>query len=146
MNNELYHNLLIAYFLKFSFPVAVKCAGVQSCVVFMPRIDLWAVETHFEVAESFDDCSTNNQLSETEESCLTSRKVVEKKSEFNSKKRKSIDMAKGQVILRASHAWMSFIQQVDSIGASTSLMILVWIFVMPAINNCPQAILHVFKA
>ncbi|KAI9078461.1 hypothetical protein K1719_039557 [Acacia pycnantha] len=36
----------------------VKCAGVQSCVVFMPRIHLWAVETHFQVAENSNHCST----------------------------------------------------------------------------------------
>ncbi|KAK4285915.1 hypothetical protein QN277_002541 [Acacia crassicarpa] len=104
--------------------ILMKCAGVQSCVVFMPRIDLWAVETHFQVAENSDHFSTNDQVSEMEESCLTLSEVVENKSEFNSKKRKSVDMAKGQVIGRASHAWMSFIEQVESIGVSTSLMIL----------------------
>ncbi|XP_054815169.1 uncharacterized protein LOC129315481 [Prosopis cineraria] len=104
--------------------ILMKCASVQSCVVFMPRIDLWAVETHFQGAGSSDYCSTHDQVSEMEESCLTPSQVVEKKNEFDSKKRKSIDMVKGQVILRASHAWMSFIEQVESIGVSTSLIIL----------------------
>ncbi|XP_028792974.1 uncharacterized protein LOC114748693 [Neltuma alba] len=104
--------------------ILMKCAGVQSCVVFMPRIDLWAVETHFQVAENSVYCSMNDQVSEMEEACLTRSQVVEKKNEFDSKRRKPVDMAQGQVILKASQAWMSFIEQVESMGASTSLMIL----------------------
>lgn len=116
--------------------MAVKCASLQSCVVFMPRIDLWAVETYFQVAETSDHCSTNNQIPEMEESCSTQSQVVEKKNDLNPKKEKSTEMAEGQASIRASHAWMSFVEQVESIGVSTSLMILVWILKLPVINNC----------
>ncbi|XP_061361248.1 uncharacterized protein LOC133305130 [Gastrolobium bilobum] len=78
--------------------ILMKCASVQLCVVFMPRIDLWAVETHFQMSETTDSCSTLHASSEMEKSCQASRRV--------------------------SHAWMSFIEQVESIGVSSSLMIL----------------------
>lgn len=120
--------------------MAVKCASVQSCVVFMPRIDLWAVETHFQVAEISDHCSTNHQIPEMEKSSVIQSLVFEKKNEFNPKKNKSTKMAKGQASTRASHAWMSFIEQVESIGVSTSLMILVWVLILLAIINCPLTI------
>ncbi|KAF7822679.1 Tat-binding like 7 [Senna tora] len=101
----------------------LKCASLQSCVIFMPRIDLWAVETHFKVAINSDHC-TNNQIPEIEVSCFT-QSQVEKNNEINPKKKNSREMAKGgQASIRASHAWMSFVEQVESIGVSTSLMIL----------------------
>ncbi|MED6114747.1 hypothetical protein PIB30_083498 [Stylosanthes scabra] len=47
----------------------------------------------------------------------------EKESEFNTEPN-SAEITEGQANKKASHAWMSFIEQVESIGVSTSLMIL----------------------
>jgi len=57
-------------------------------------------------------------------SCYTPNQVVENESEISTEK-KSTTMANGQAITKASFAWMSFIEQVESIGVSTSLTILV---------------------
>ncbi|XP_057728382.1 uncharacterized protein LOC130944204 isoform X2 [Arachis stenosperma] len=77
--------------------ILLKCASLQSCILFMPRIDLWAVNKHVQ--------------------------IYEKESEFNTEK-SSAEITEGEANKKASHAWMSFIEQVESIGVSTSLMIL----------------------
>ncbi|RDX60247.1 hypothetical protein CR513_61625, partial [Mucuna pruriens] len=97
--------------------VAVKCASRQSCIVFLPRIDLWAVDKHFQIAERTDSCLTMSK------SCFTPNHVAEKENEISTGKN-STEMTKGQANTKASYAWMSFIEQVESIGVSTSLMIL----------------------
>ena len=102
----------------------MKCASVQSCILFMPRIDLWAVEKHFQISKKTDSFSINHVLPEMDKSCFKPSQVLEKESEFNSEKN-SAGMSKGQANKKASHVWMSFIEQVESIGVSTSLMILV---------------------
>ncbi|CAL0310167.1 unnamed protein product [Lupinus luteus] len=102
--------------------ILMKCASLQSCIVFMPRIDLWAVEKHFQIDEKTDSCSTTRLLPGNEKSCFTSSQD-EKEIKLNTKKN-SEKVTNGQANIKASHAWMSFIQQVESIGVSTSLMIL----------------------
>lgn len=107
-----------------SFCVAVKCASMKSCIVFMPRIDLWGVEKHFQIAEKTDSCSVNHLSPEMDQSCITPSQGFEKENENNTGKN-STEMTEGQANKKASYAWMSFIEQVESIGVSTSLMILV---------------------
>ncbi|CAJ1957215.1 unnamed protein product [Sphenostylis stenocarpa] len=97
--------------------ILMKCASRQSCLVFLPRIDLWALEKHFQIAERSDSCFT------MEKSCFTPNQVVEKESEISTEKN-STEMTNGQANTKASFAWMSFIEQVESISVSTSLMIL----------------------
>ncbi|TKY49137.1 Tat-binding-like 7 [Spatholobus suberectus] len=97
--------------------ILMKCASRQSCIVFLPRIDLWAVEKRFQIAERTDLCLTLGK------SCFTPNQVIEKENEINTEKN-STEMTKGQANTKASYAWMSFIEQVESIGVSTSLMIL----------------------
>ncbi|XP_071723599.1 uncharacterized protein [Rutidosis leptorrhynchoides] len=78
--------------------ILTKCASVGSCVVFMPRIDLWAVEPFAQGCET-DDQSTQQ--------CKCS------------------DMAEPQGPGKScSHAWSLFTEQAESICVSTSLMIL----------------------
>ncbi|KAG4960765.1 hypothetical protein GLYMA_13G273300v4 [Glycine max] len=97
--------------------ILMKCASRQSCIVFLPRIDLWAVEKHFQIAERTDSCLMMGK------SCFTRNQVVEKENEISTEKN-STEMIKGQANTKASYAWMSFIEQVESIDVSTSLMIL----------------------
>lgn len=102
-----------------------KCASLGSCLIFMPRIDLWAIDTHHQVDEKENDsCSTNHQPYE-KESCLVHDQVVEKEKESHQTACESAEMEDPQVVPQsASHAWCSFIEQVDSICVSTSLMVL----------------------
>lgn len=93
---------------------AATCSCLGSCIVFMPRIDLWAVETSYE-----DEChSPATKADLSEESSFSEQRDVDGGS--------SAESAEPEVpILKASHLWCSFIEQVESICVSTSLMILV---------------------
>ncbi|PNX99999.1 P-loop nucleoside triphosphate hydrolase superfamily protein [Trifolium pratense] len=104
--------------------ILMKCASMKSCVIFMPRIDLWAVVEDSQIAEKTDSCSINHLSSETDTSSFTPSQIVEKENGINTGKN-SAEMTKCQANKKASYAWMSFIEQVESIGSSTSLMILV---------------------
>ena len=107
----------------------------------MPRIDLWAVEAQFQMDENTDSCPTSHKLLEREESCFKESQLVGKDSECNTEEKKSPEMAQGQASRTASYAWMSFLEQVQSIGGvSTSLMILVCMFILPLIYKFPCAI------
>ena len=102
----------------------MKCTSVGSFMLFLPRIDLWAIETS---DQDDEECfpSTDHQSSE-EESCITNSQVVEKENLSGPRACKSAEIGVPEDALqRASHAWRSFIEQVDSICVSTSLMILV---------------------
>ena len=50
------------FILTSTFAVAVRIASVSSCVVFMPRMDLWAVETPQQVIEESESLSTTHQF------------------------------------------------------------------------------------
>lgn len=104
--------------------MAVKCASVGSCMLFLPRIDLWGIETS---DQDDKECSSSiDHSSSDEESCSTNSQVVEEEHESNPRACKSAETGVPKDALHcASHAWRSFIEQVDSIGVSTSLMILV---------------------
>ena len=111
---------------------------MQTCIVFMPRIDLWAVEAQFQMDENTDSCATSHKLLEMEESCFKQSQLVGKGSECNTEEKKSPEMAQGRASRTASYAWMSFLEQVQSIGGvSTSLMILVCMLILPLIFKVP---------
>ncbi|KAK6270032.1 hypothetical protein POUND7_007137 [Theobroma cacao] len=100
--------------------ILMKCASMGSCVVFMPRIDLWAVETVNQVAEESDLSSTFHQ-SPMEEDPLP----VEKESGFSLWQSELAETAEAIAAVQIiSHAWSSFVEQVESICVSTSLIIL----------------------
>ncbi|KAK7855934.1 tat-binding like protein 7 [Quercus suber] len=97
----------------------MKCASVGSCVVFMPRIDLWAVEKS-QVIEESDSSSKHHQFPD-----FIHGQAIQKENEFSTQKIKSAKMDDCLCAVQsASHAWSSFIEHVESICASTSLMIL----------------------
>lgn len=73
--------------------------------MFMPRIDLWAVETIPQFSEDESDSSSLPTISSKE----VSKQMVETQ-----------DFGR-----TASQAWSSFIEQVESVSVNTSLVILV---------------------
>lgn len=82
----------------------------------MPRIDLWAVET------------SSQEESKCSETCIQStaeRSLSSDGSEVGDKEKCCRD--RNRAILEASYLWTLFIEQVESIRLSTSLIILVWI-------------------
>ncbi|KAK4851699.1 hypothetical protein QYF36_017648 [Acer negundo] len=101
--------------------ILMKCSSAGSCVVFMPRIDLWAVETLQHETENSDSSPSSHPLTKSNESCLTHGQVIGKEIDSCLEQHKSVETKEFQV---PSHAWSSFVEQVESICVSTSLMIL----------------------
>lgn len=102
--------------------MAVKCSTVGSCFVFMPRVDLWAVETLEQVNDESDSCAANDALNRHNGSCFAHGQFVDKDNSSWLQQQKSEGPTEFQC---HSHAWSSFVEQVESICVSTSLMILV---------------------
>ncbi|KAL5730538.1 hypothetical protein ACHQM5_003345 [Ranunculus cassubicifolius] len=69
--------------------ILLKCSSKGLCVLYMPRIDLWAIDTHHQPDSSDDDSCANTDAK-----------------------------------LSTSRIWSSFMEQVDAIRLSASLMIL----------------------
>ncbi|XP_026412168.1 uncharacterized protein LOC113307916 [Papaver somniferum] len=79
--------------------ILLKCARAGLCIIYLPRIDLWAMEANNLVAESESDTSDNAYKSTDTTVAYDARRT-------------------------ASQAWNTFIEQVDSTCLSTSLIIL----------------------
>ncbi|KAF8024120.1 hypothetical protein BT93_F1350 [Corymbia citriodora subsp. variegata] len=106
--------------------ILMKCANVSSSVIFMPRIDLWAVQTHRQVSDdedsstSFDDQSPGKKAS-----CSMDTQVHETKITSNMQNGKSTAGDGRQSSSQSpSHAWSSFAEQVEAICVNSSLVIL----------------------
>lgn len=76
-------------------------------MVFMPRIDLWAVETETPLKEEVkcDDDSVKENAS--------------------SVRPETVEKMELQYSFRVSHAWNTFLEQVESLRVSTKMIILV---------------------
>ncbi|XP_065862019.1 uncharacterized protein [Euphorbia lathyris] len=123
----------------------MKCASLQSSVIFMPRIDLWAVEACRHITEESDASSTDQQLSKTTESCSTHILDVGKVNEPFTHQRRTSEMPQPQTATpSSSHVWNSFVEQVEYISLSTSLIILA----TSELSNVelPHKVLHFFKS
>ena len=101
--------------------MAVKCASIGSSVVFMPRIDLWAVETINQDVEESNSSSTFHQAPMEE-----NPQLIEKENESSLQQSELAETGEATVAVQSvSHAWSSFVEQVESLCVSTSLIILV---------------------
>lgn len=105
--------MLKAHLSCFSLSVfiAVKCASVKLCTLFMPRIDLWAIR-----------------------SCPSAQEDVEKSSPMSSRSESMQETDYQDEICSASHIWRSFMEQVECIRVSSSLIILV---ISLSVLSCP---------
>lgn len=118
-------NHLIRKILILLIYTVVRCASVGSCIVFMPRIDLWAVEMCY---QEESDCSATGVEFPDENRFSLEHSDVDEEKKSCPNKHKSAELAEPKdAILKASHLWTSFIEQVESIRLSTSLIILVWL-------------------
>ncbi|XP_058211104.1 uncharacterized protein LOC131323363 [Rhododendron vialii] len=103
--------------------ILMRCASVSSCMIYLPRIDLWAIEN---VDKKENDSSSDSESSE-EMSFVKHSQVGKKENQSCEKKvcESSVVAAVSQdASLKTSQIWSSFVEQVDSICVSTSLMIL----------------------
>lgn len=97
-------------------------------MVFMPRIDLWAVETPRQAIEDIDPVPTNHQCPEKVNSCVRHDHNVEKDNTSSPQSKSAETVGDQGVTQSASNTWRLFVEQVESICVSTSLMILVCLF------------------
>ncbi|KAL0855309.1 hypothetical protein Bca101_060462 [Brassica carinata] len=84
----------------------IKCASRKSCVVFMPRIDLWAVETETPIDEEVE-CDDDSVKENSSSVCP-----------------ETVEKMELQYSARVSHAWNTFLEQVESLRVSTKMIIL----------------------
>ncbi|XP_059662679.1 uncharacterized protein LOC132308577 [Cornus florida] len=104
--------------------ILMRCASVGLCMIFMPRIDLWAIETCHQVGEKESDSDSTN-LEPSEKKCCFTHSDVGKDKSSSSMVCESAEMRGSQDdIQRTSHIWNLFIEQVESMCVSASLMIL----------------------
>lgn len=91
-------------------------------MIYLPRIDLWAIEN---VDKKENDSSSDSESSE-EMSFVKHSQVGKKENQSKKVCESSVVAAVSQdASLKTSQIWSSFVEQVDSICVSTSLMILV---------------------
>ncbi|CAK9182973.1 unnamed protein product [Ilex paraguariensis] len=120
--------------------ILMRCASESSCMIFMPRIDLWAVEQHDQGNKKTDYPLMNLEVSENK-SCSPNSEVSDNEGNLSP----SAKMAGLQDALqRVSDLWSSFVEQVESICVSTSLMILATSEVPVAV--LPLRIRHFFES
>ncbi|XP_030480637.2 uncharacterized protein LOC115697685 [Cannabis sativa] len=95
-----------------------KCAGVGSCMIFMPRIDLWAVQ-------QVEDCDSNSMNDQrTEKGNPPSIKHDRNKNLSSPHSKLTGTVGDQGFTQNASNTWRLFVEQVESICISTSVMIL----------------------
>ncbi|XP_039034254.1 uncharacterized protein LOC120170371 [Hibiscus syriacus] len=99
--------------------ILMKCASMGSSVVFIPKIDLWAVETINQVSEESKSYSLLAHASMEEDPQL-----VGKENESSEQQSEFTETAEGTAAVQSvSHTWSSFVEHAESICVSTSLII-----------------------
>ncbi|CAA2977654.1 atpase family aaa domain-containing [Olea europaea subsp. europaea] len=103
--------------------ILMRCAGAQTCMIFMPRIDLWAVEMSSEACD-LESYSVLLQSQSFEKKSCYRLGEVGKEDELCARA-KGTDMAQSPTAVRkASYLWNCFLEQVDPIRVRSSLIIL----------------------
>ncbi|KNA24905.1 hypothetical protein SOVF_010900 [Spinacia oleracea] len=102
--------------------ILTKCASLKICALFMPRIDLWAVQSCLSVQE---DVEVSAYHESPKESSLTSCPIGQEKCSPMPSKSELIEVTEYQDEIRsASHIWRSFVEQLECICVPSSLIIL----------------------
>ena len=95
-------------------------------MIFMPRIDLWAIETFNEVDQKENNSALAHPESSEELCTVMDDQNVEKENQSCQKPCELSEIAVTRdASQKMSHIWSLFVEQVESICVSTSLMILV---------------------
>ncbi|KAL8505783.1 hypothetical protein ACS0TY_016848 [Phlomoides rotata] len=102
--------------------ILMRSAGADVCMLYMPTIDLWAVEANNKVSEDDYEPSSVNPQSSEEISCDGRFEV---NMEHGPCPVADVEGRESQTEEKeASYLWTSFIEQVESIRVNTSLIIL----------------------
>lgn len=104
--------------------MAVRCAGAQTCMIFMPRIDLWALETSSEACDQEDYFVSVEPKSSEKKSCNRLGEV-DKEDELCARAEGKEVAESPTAMKKASDLWNYFLEQVEPIRLHSSLIILV---------------------
>ena len=112
----MYKNDLTGIHFSWLFFLAVKCASMKLCAVYMPRVDLWAIQS------AWKDIEASSSSGPSVESSLTpTQSGLEECSKSESARAAALQSEPRNV----SQTWKSFVEQLECVCASTSLIILV---------------------
>ncbi|KAK3035001.1 hypothetical protein RJ639_033379 [Escallonia herrerae] len=100
-----------------------RCASVGSCLVFMPRLDLWALET-VEPVDNEESPSLNLESCEENNPCLTENEVVDIDNRCPGICESTERKEPGEADRKVAQLWNLFMEQVESMRVSTPLMVL----------------------
>lgn len=89
--------------------ILMRCRGTNLCMIYMPRIDLWAIEMCNEAREG------NHNLASMES---------QSPENLSSEGKCEINMEHDVCPFKVSYLWTLFIEQVESVCVNTSLIIL----------------------
>ncbi|KAL2523552.1 P-loop containing nucleoside triphosphate hydrolase superfamily protein [Abeliophyllum distichum] len=103
--------------------ILMRCAGTQTCMIFMPRIDLWAVETSSEACEE-DSYSVSLESQISERISCNSHGEVDKEDELCPRAGQTEMAEAPTAVKKASYLWNYFLEQVEPIRVHASLIIL----------------------
>ncbi|KAI3466086.1 hypothetical protein Pfo_022749 [Paulownia fortunei] len=102
--------------------ILMRCAGANLCMLYMPAIDLWAIETYDKASEDDWESSSMEPQSSGKIYCDGHCEVD---MEHGLRPSADVEAAKSQsAAKKASYLWTSFIEQVESVRVNTSLIIL----------------------
>lgn len=87
--------------------ILMKCASVGSSLIFMPRIDMWAVDMY----QQHDEGESGSSVKNSKLPCQEEPEVLEAATSV-------------AISLKSSLIWNIFVEQVEAISVSSSLIIL----------------------
>ncbi|KAK6132807.1 hypothetical protein DH2020_033450 [Rehmannia glutinosa] len=107
--------------------ILMRCAGSNMCVLYMPIIDLWAIETY---DEAFEDGCESSSMKTQSSGKISSDWHGEVDMEDGLCPSNDVEATQSQIaVKKASYLWTSFIEQVESMRVNTSLIILLTMYV-----------------
>ncbi|KAL3849214.1 hypothetical protein ACJIZ3_011096 [Penstemon smallii] len=98
--------------------ILMRCAGAKLCMIYMPRIDLWAIETYNETSDGHRE-SSSVEFQPSEKISCDGKCEIDREHNHSSSPEEEVTALK-----KASYLWTSFIGQVESMRVNTSLIIL----------------------
>ncbi|XP_010535073.1 PREDICTED: uncharacterized protein LOC104810458 [Tarenaya hassleriana] len=100
----------------------IKGASRKSCVLFMPRIDLWATEAPTPLEE--DDCQEVDYKDDSGKGNSSVSCDIPKQDQYLGLQCETEKTMELQGAIQVSRVWNTFIEQVESLRVSTTMMIL----------------------
>ncbi|KAL7143373.1 hypothetical protein ABFS83_08G187000 [Erythranthe nasuta] len=103
--------------------ILMRCTTANVCMLYMPAIDLWAIETYDKASEH--ECGSSSSMEAEPSERMSCDGDCEVDTEHGIPSADVEEATQSETAARkASYLWTTFIQQVESMRVNTSLMIL----------------------